>query len=97
MAKIVFQWKTKSGRRGFIQEESNWFFGKRWVVYESRKGLLGLGSEKLGELVVDLKVDELLKILEKLVGEQVEISRYWHRSLNLEGISLQFFKIAFFV
>ena len=73
MAKKICNWKTVSGRNGFVQEESASIFSKKWVVYEKGKRFLGLGSEKIGELRPDLKLDELLKELEKIIGEEVII------------------------
>ncbi len=75
MAKKVFKWETKSGRKGFIQEEGVFF--TKWVVYEEGKRLFGLGSEKIGELRPDLKSDELLKELERLLEEKVKIWKVW--------------------
>ena len=76
MAKKVIEWKSRTGRRGFIQEEG--IIRKRWVIYE-RKGFFGFGSERLGEVSSELKGDELLRELEVIIGERVEISTFWRR------------------
>ena len=73
MARKVIEWKSRTGRRGFIQEEG--VIRKRWVVYE-QKGFFGFGSERLGELSPDLKGDELLRELGVIIGERVEISTF---------------------
>jgi hypothetical protein len=73
MARKVLEWKTKSGRKGFVQEEG--ILSIELVIYE-KKGFFGFGTEKLGELSPELKGDELLRELEVIIGERVEISTF---------------------
>jgi hypothetical protein len=70
MARKVAEWESKSGRRGFIQEEG--VFSKELVVYE-KKGLFGFGAVKLGVLKSNLSFEETKRELEKIVGEKVKI------------------------
>jgi hypothetical protein len=70
MARKICEWESKSGQKGFVQEEIGWF-GKKLVVYK-KGGLFGLGSEKLGEISPS-KLEDVFKQLEEIVGEKVKV------------------------
>lgn len=72
MAKKIREWRTKSGKRGFLQREfGGWIsLDEKYVVYE-RKGIFR--TDKLGEIPTNLTFEVLLEELEKIVGEKVEL------------------------